>query len=229
MEIKRKYKVADAVLLEHAGVVIQELPNDLTAFGNFDPNLNQEKLTGMTNIYNDALNQGTDNQQKGKVKKLTENLAAAINDCVKVFKEVRYFAKKQFGRSPAVMKQFGLNRYRKARTSQPEMVVFMYEFYNVAQQYRDGLVEAGMKAEVIESIKTAADQLNSDNITQELGKDNRMSKTEERVVLMNSLYDELADFSEASKIVFANDPLKREKYIFPHSKSIDNSDDGEMA
>jgi len=84
------------------------------------------------------------------------------------------------------------------------------------------LTEAGLKESVIASIKPAAVALEKVNVTQKTGKGGRAVKTADRIILLNSLYDLLTDFSEAAKIIFANDPVKRERYILPHAKTIDN-------
>ena len=70
-----------------------------------------------------------------------------------------------------------------------------------------------------------AEKLEKTNIIQETGKDIRTIKTEERVKLLNSLYDMLLQFSEAAKIIFAKNPLKRERYILPHNNSIGNDNE----
>ena len=221
MEEVRKFNVADAVLLEFAGTEIEHLQTDLVKFTALDPDLNSEKAGLLASTYQSALTFGTDETELGKVKKLTEDLSKEIKNCVSIFKEVRYFALKKFKDSPAVLKQFGLNSYREARKNQPKLVLFMYELVNTVETYKSDLLAAGLKETVIDSIKPAADALAKSNVTQETGKDGRPVQTEGRVKLLNKLYDILAEFSEASKIVFAGDPLKRSIYILPHNRSID--------
>ena len=119
-----------------------------------------------------------------------------------------------------------MNSYTKARGIQSEMVLFMHELATTVEKYKTELMDAGLKESVITSIKPAAEALEKTNITQKTGKDNRSAKTEDRIELLNSMYDILAEFSEAAKIVFAKDPVKKERYILPHSKSIDNPPEG---
>ena len=222
MEIARKFNVADAVLLEFAGKEIEYLPADLAKFTAYDPDLNAEKQTHLKDVYLNALTFGTDKTEVSVVSQLTENLAAQIGNCISIFKDVRYFVRKKFSNSPAIQKELGINTYRKARTVQSKMVLFMYELATGVEKYKTELKEAGLKDSVIASIKPAAAALEKVNVTQKTGKSGRSVKAEDRVVLLNNLYDILADFSEAAKRVFANDPVKRERYILPHARTIDN-------
>ena len=222
MEIARKFNVADAVLLEFAGKEIEYLPADLDNFTDFDPDLNAEKQTQLKNVYLDALTFGSDKTEVSVVSQLTENLSAQLKNCTTIFKDVRYFVRKKFANSPAVQKELGIHTYRKARTVQSQMVLFMYELAAGVEKYKTELTAAGLKESVIASIKPAAVALEKVNVTQKTGKSGRSVKAEDRVVLLNNLYDILADFSEAAKRVFANDPVKRERYILPHAKTISN-------
>ena len=222
MEAARKFNIADALLLEFAGKEIEYLPVDLAKFTALDPDLNAEKQTQLKNVYLDALTFGSDKTEVSVVSQLTENLSAQLKNCTSIFKEVRYFVRKKFGNSPAVQKELGIHSYRKARTIQSEMVLFMYELAAGVEKYKTALTEAGLKESVIASIKPAAVALEKVNVTQKTGKGGRAVKTADRIILLNSLYDLLTDFSEAAKIIFANDPVKRERYILPHAKTIDN-------
>ncbi len=220
MEINRKAHVSDATLIEFAGKEIDFLPKDLSKFTFFDPDLNQQKLDLLKTTYESALTYGTDKTQLGVLRGLTENLSAEFKNCISIFKDIRYFALKKFINSPATLKELGLNSYRIARISQPDMVLFMYELANTAEKYKTQLMAAGLKESVITSIKPAAIALEKCNVTQEIGKTGRSVKTEDRVLLLNTMYDILLDFSEAAKMVFAGDPLSRSKYILPYSSRI---------
>lgn len=226
MEISRKFNVADAVLLEFAGKGIKFLATDLPIFTNFDPDLTAGKVTKMENVYKSILSFGTDKSEVEEVSKLTENLAGEFKNCTSIYKEVRYFANKKFGKSPAVIRLFGLDSYRKARKKQPTMVVFMHELGKSVEKYKTELMEAGLKESVIASIEPATLALENSNVDQEVGKDSRPVKTEGRIELLNTLYDMLLEFSSAAKIVFAKDALKRDRYILPHNRSIGGNDAG---
>jgi hypothetical protein len=223
MNKARKSHIPDAVLLEFTGKEIDFLPMDLDRFSLFDPDLNQQKMSLLTDNYKKALTFGTDKTQLGVLRNLTENLSDEFKKCVSLYKDVRYFARKKFGSSPAILKQFGFETYRKARMNIPEMIVFMYELANTAEKYKNELATAGLSESVIDSIKPAAAALEKSNLEQETGKTARNVKTEERIDLINSIYDTLMEFSVAAKIIFANEPLTRDKYKIPYSKNVNGN------
>lgn len=222
-EIARRFNIADAILLEFAGKEIEYLPTDLAQFTAFDPDLNVGKQTLLKSVYTNALTFGSDKTAVSVVSQLTEELSAKIKNCTSIFKEVRYFVRKKFANSPAIQKELGMHTYRKARSVQSEMVLFMYALAASVEKYKTELTEAGLKASVIASIKPAAEALEKTNVTQKTGKGGRTVKTEDRITLLNNLYELLTDFSEAAKIVFANDPVKKDRYILPHAKTIDKN------
>ena len=219
METTRKAHVPDAVLLEFSGKVLEYLKADLPVFTAFDPDLNEQKIARLNAVYTEALIYGSDHNEIGVLRGLTEKLSQEVKSCISIFKDVRYFARKKFGNSPATLKELCLDKYEKARKTQPEMVVFMYELDKAVQKYKVDLMAAGLKETVINSIKPAAAALEKSNLVQESGKGGRMVKTEDRIVLMNRIYDILLEFSEASRRVFENDPLKRSRYVLPYTKT----------
>lgn len=224
MEIIRKSHVADAILLEFTGKMLEYLPKDLPRFTAYDPDLNNEKVTLLRNAYLNALSYGTDQTEVGILQGLTEKVSGELRSCISIFKDVRYFARKKFSHSPAILKELCLDKYEKARKSQPEMVVFMYELEKAVQKYKTDLLSAGLKETAINSIGPAAVALEKSNVGQESGKKGRNVKTEDRVILINKLYDLLLEFSDASRRVFEGDPLSRSRYVLPYSKSTAGAD-----
>ena len=215
--IVRKFNVAVAILIEFTGKVLDYLTEDLTLFTDYDPDLNSDKKLQLKTLYDSAHTCGTDEVETGKVTKLTENLTEELKHCKSIITDVHYFAKKKFGKSPAILKQFGFNNYRKATNNQPKMVLYMNEIAATVEKYKTELIAAGLKETVIASIKPAATAYEKCNIDQETGKGYRTLSTEERTVLHNSIYDILSDFSDAAKIIFAGNALKRKRYVLPHN------------
>jgi hypothetical protein len=227
MEITRKSHVADPILLEFTGTMLSYLQGDLASFTAYDPDLNQAKADLIQSTYDSILNYGTDNIQVSVVKGLTENLAGELKKSISLFKDVRYFAKKKFGNSPAILNEFGLKRYAKARRSQANMILFMHELDVTVQKYKVELKGAGLKEAVITGIKPAATALTNANTGQEKGKGGRTVKAEGRVVLLNTLYDLLKEFSDASRRIFEDDPLSRSHYILPYNTSKEEDEEQE--
>lgn len=224
MAITRKQHVADALLLEFTGKEIENLKEDLPAFTAYDSDLNQEKADELEEKYTQALTFGSDHAELGVLRGLTEKMSKELKKCISIFKDVRYFALKKFRNSPSTLKELCLDKYSKALNTQVEMVKFMYEVDNGVQKYKADLMAAGLKETIINSIKPAAVALEKSNLNQETGKGGRTEKAEDRVELMNQIYDILVEFSDASRRVFEDDPLKRSRYVLPYTRSNGGSD-----
>ena len=216
-EVVRKYHVSDVVLQEFAGEEIVYLEDDLQDFTDYDPDLNAELLALLDSTYKSTQSFGTDETQLGIVSQLTEEVSVEFENCKSIAKDVRYFAKKKFGHSPAILKQFGFNSYTRIRKNQPKMVSYMFELAKVAENYKTDLLAAGLKQTTLDKIKPAATALEGSNIDQETGKGGRSLSAEDRIKLFNSLYDILHKFSDAAKIIFAANALKRQRYMIPYN------------
>lgn len=96
----------------------------------------------------------------------------------------------------------------------------MHEVLNAVEKYKAQMLESGMKETTIEELKQAADCLEKSNAAQETRKNNRSVKTEDRINLMNELYNLLLDSRKAAKLVFFDVPAKLQRYILPHNRSV---------
>ncbi len=70
--MNRKFVISDARLLEHAGVILKNLSDSLADFSAFDPDLNQDKITRLNELYQVALAEGGDHAERGKLGEKTQ-------------------------------------------------------------------------------------------------------------------------------------------------------------
>ncbi len=219
METTRNYGISDTALLEFTGKMLAYLPEDLASFTAFDPDLNSELQDGLTHLYQRALDYGTDSAERGVVQKNTEDVQLQLKLCVSAYHEVRYFASKCFGSSPAILREFGVIKFRKVRGNQAQMIVFMFELAHAANKYKKELLDSGLSERTITALPELARNLEKVNVQQELSKNQRSLKTEVRVVMLNDIYAVLLKFYKASKIAFASNPIQRERYTLPIGRS----------
>ncbi|HEX3007755.1 MAG TPA: hypothetical protein VHO90_09090 [Bacteroidales bacterium] len=219
MAKKRKYRATDAVFLEFAGRTIAFLDDDLVLFNKYDPDLNSNVTATLQKLYDEALSFGTDNSDLGNVGFLSEETKKSVANCKSLYKDLRYFARKKFQKNPAVLKQFGIDKFRKARIRKADFLAFMQVVAKTAAEYKDDLAAAGMGEVIINSIMPSVEDLKTRNLDLESAKSERSLRAEMRVELMNGIYDILLAFSNAAKIIFSTDTLSRKKYILPYTKS----------
>lgn len=220
-----KFSIPIAVLLEQAGEVHENLEGDLPEFQAFDPDLNPDKQKALHDNVMLALETGTDKTQLSALIRKTMGVKAEMAACEKLFKTVRYFLEKKHANNPALIKQFRILDYNKIRNNQKALVVYMFELAKNAETHQQLLMDAGMKEAEILAIRPAAEALSVANKKQESGKGQRKLSTAERHTVLNDIYDILMEFNKAAKLVFEDDPIRRERYAIPYTYKNDSTDD----
>ena len=216
---KRKYNVPDSELVEFIGTVIYHLDEDLPRFTVFDPDLNADKKNHFSSLHNQTLTNTSDRQEQAKITAKTIELKQLTEHSNDLVTRIRYFAEKQFKKRTAILQEFGFKTYRNASRNQPKLIQFMYLMVQVVDKYRTELLESGLPEDVINEVKPITDALNLVNTQQEARKNARKVSTTDRTEVYNQVYDVLGEFSDAAAIIFANDPIRRQRYVLPHNNT----------
>jgi hypothetical protein len=211
----RNFNVSDARFLEHSEVLVASLSVDLPDFTAFDPAIDGDYVTQIQQAIADSRTIPVDDVVVDKLGEQTENVVKALEDCYNDYKTLSYYIKKAFKSSPAVRNQFGLNDIKKARKSQPLMVVFMQTLADVAAQYTEELTQAGCPAELITGLPEKAAALHNSNIDQEEFKHTRAYKTRQRVLLLNKVAELLRPVYDVAAIIYAGNQQKLDIYKPP--------------
>lgn len=222
--IFRISNLADADLLEQARVFHGYLTEYLAIFSNFDTTINQAKLDRLALLIEQAENNLSDNVIKDRQAQLTEIVNIKMEECRNIYNTISYFFKNAFPTSAAIRNEFGENDFRKIRKTQSKMISFMQELHEVSLKYRTELVNAGAKDEYIERAGQLYTELNQANNNQELYIGKRPVLTEERIKVLNEIFEELQLISRAAKIIFMDEIAKMKLFLIPH-RSKKHKDD----
>lgn len=223
--MKRTFNIADPRLLEHGGIVLEALKVDLPAFSGFDPDLNENLVAELRELHESALHEGGDDAARGKVGVKTQTLLNAMAACKKVVKRLRYWVKKTYDNDPAKRKRFQLTRFWNVADNQPELIVYMSALVSTVDELRSELEAANTPADLLDSIKPAADALLEANNAQENSKGGRGTATQVRVTSLNRMYKISQMLSDAAEYVFEEDPAKREIYRLPGNSKPSTDDE----
>ncbi|MBN2615018.1 MAG: hypothetical protein JXR71_04930 [Bacteroidales bacterium] len=228
MRVTRDYHLSDAVFLEHSEVIAATLPADLPAFTAFDATFTADYVTGFQQAIDESKAILPDAVLIDEMAAYTHKVEKAMDACYEDYKTLAYFVRKAFKDSPAVRNQFGLNDIKKARMSQPKMIVFMESLAKTALKYSEELLAVGCPQSLIDGLPAQATALHDANIAQEQYKDERALQTQLRIQLLNKVYALLRPLYEAAKFVFADDPQRLSVYTLPKPAKA-TEDDPEAA
>jgi hypothetical protein len=215
MKVLRTFKFTDARLLEHAEVVEAILPGDLPDFTAFDATITGDYVTQLQQAIDAAKAISPDYVVIDEMAEETQKVEKAMDDSYEDYKTLAFFVRKAFKGNPAVQNQFGKNDVQKARKSQPRMVVFMESLAKTAEKYSAELVAAGCSQALIDGLPARVVALHDSNIVQEKFKKDRGLTTQDRVQLLNQVYELLKPIHEISTIIYADNPQKLKNYRMP--------------
>jgi hypothetical protein len=215
MELKRLFRSSDAQFFEYADMIMEELPTDLPDFIAFDPIFTEDYVTKIQQASGNTRAVPTDEILVDQLGGKTQNVTGALKDCYEDYQTIAYYAGRAFKGNRSVQNEFGKNDIRKARNSQPRMIVFMDMLIKTTAKYSAELLQAGCPQALMDGLTAKADALRNANSGQEGFKKGRGVSTQQRIELMNELYEVLKPLNEAAKILFRDNPAKLKIYTMP--------------
>ena len=215
MQNKRKYSFSDAVLVEHAKDILNLFVVDMADFADFDPDFNPTFATLWQDRINSAEDQLTNRILMNVQKQYTKDVLTAMENCRLYYKDVKYFAEKAFQHQPSIRNEFGFGTYAKVRSSQPLLIEFMRDLYNVANKYAVQLHNVNFDAAKIEHINHLANLLDQANREQNAYISGKQTITANRITVYNNLWAILVLVAEAAQTVYAHNKVKYKQYVLP--------------
>lgn len=211
-EVLRSYHLSDASMLAFAKAAAGYLGEDLTDFTNFDSTITEEYLTEIKELVKNAEAEVSDNVILDQQVQLSDEVNKKLDDCVVIIRSVSYFVKKTF-ESKAIQNEFGLSHLADVRRSKDKMILFLRDFDKVAQKYKERLVKAGCKAELIDSVTPAYKALDEASQKSGLFKGNRPVITQDRIIKNNELWAKVQGVTNAAKVIYFDNIPKLKRYM----------------
>jgi len=226
--MNRLFNGSDASFISFVEYRRGTIEADYASFTAFHPKFNEEYKSRLFELLDKASNTKSDNVYIDEQTEANQQLDDQANVCRRVFQAAKFFIEEAFPNKPRIHNQFGFNDYQ-SKTATPErLYVFMTDFYEVAKTYSAELIANQFTAEKIENIKVERDKLKQLEIAYNNKRMERGDAADNRVVILNELYEMLASIFRAAKVIFANDSKKLELYKFPvktstkETETVDN-------
>lgn len=223
----RFYHGTDANFIVTSGQSIQLINEKSASFESFSIHFTPERLKELNEKYDKTTTVPSDNVFIDIQAKATKDVKIEHDKCCKFFQHSKFDIEMAFPNDKLVWNQFGFNDYEKARKSPKNMFMFLTDFDTMAVRYKDKLTANGWNddkfADILayrKKLKTAMDTQN-DRIIE------RSRATENRMIILNDLYEKLALYFKAAQIIFEGDEelLKRFKFPAPSHSSKPNDEE----
>jgi len=216
-ETKRTFSITDDWMLQESRTTMQEFVNDATTFKDFDADFTDNFATQWETAINNAFAAPSDELTLDSQIGLTEIVEEKMEDCRAHFQSAKYFIEKAFPNKPTVWNEFGFDNYDIARKAPEKMIVFMGVFSKVANKPENTLklVEAGYKQSNIDEIDNKLNALISAKTDQEMSKNGRGGSTQNRIELLNIVWEIRTKVAKAAKNIFIDNYARYKVYLLP--------------
>ena len=212
MNESRKYRYADARLLELAAIIQTHFNSREALFQVHDPNVSvvwlQEKLEATRTL-------SIDDFERGLLARRTEDLLAIMQECHQLVRRLRYYVGQAFDTRQSIKREFRLLSYNKKRKRQANFILWMQSFVETVIKYREDLQAAGAPPALIDDLKSGVGELGRLNLVQEIRKGIRSNHTQERIENLNMLYDALKRIEKLAYFVYPNEERDLAFFLLP--------------
>ena len=216
VKIVRLYRCPDSIMIEAADTLIALYTDDESEFFAynavmFPPEFKttfQTHITAAHNVIKDMV--VVDEQQEESLE-----VTAKMKECFAYFQRMKPTIMFTFPNKPAVWNQFGFNDYDFARRSHGRMVQFMDMLHKTSVKYSVELIAKGWTQVKIDQCETLAGELKTENTEQEQAKKDRPVETQERIVVLNTCWEDMVFVTNAAKAVFYDNFAKLHQYTLP--------------
>ncbi|MDX9881942.1 MAG: hypothetical protein RBS73_07730 [Prolixibacteraceae bacterium] len=226
----RKFSMTYEAVITKSQSVQPQYTADLPAFAAFDPSFTPElgqELVAKTTL---AIEDTSENTHSAAIQRKTDELSRLRSEAGTKYQKLMYFVHSAFGsNSKAVDSTFGRSLYAKAVKSEKQMITLLTLACNAARldPFKAGLEAKGMPQDLVPSMEQLAADLQAADNEQEMLKKQQLLVTARRVELYNSIWDILLKINAASKVLYANDPVRIAIYQLydPSSPKIPEADE----
>ena len=219
-EIIRKYRHKDEEMLVKAEVMANLLSADMALFTAKFPFVNPSFLTSFNGSIDSANAFQLDEAIVSNISVLTSDVNNKVLEGHEALRVLGVYAEVAFLNDAARQGAFGQNTWAAAKVDQEKMMNALEAANAKANEdgYHDALIAKGYTDAEIENLNTIAAAIRSLNLLQESAIMERPVTTQDRVVLYNSVWDQMKILNITSKVVFAGNPAKLEQYmLYPNS------------
>lgn len=215
LKLLRSFSTDDAKMIQFSRTTKINLENNLAEFTAFDPDFDANFLTQYETAIDQAEVFNSDNQLIDVQVQATLDLEEKMTECRDFFQIMKYFIEKAFPGKRGTWDEFGYNDYDRVRNRSTSMIQFMHDLFEVATKYASNLESVGFDAARLATIETLTNELREAKSLQEQTKGVRSTAANDRVVLLNKVWDLTTRICNAGKAVFYKDYGRYQLFLLP--------------
>ena len=222
----RLYNCSDAVFMSWVSQRINLIREEKERFSEFSVYFTDEKISEIEALYADAMNIPSDKVYVDIQAQATENINNCVEECGRFYQACKFEIETVFPNKKHIWNQFGFNDYEAARKSGRAMFMFYSDFLLIANLHKAEMTKSAWTEETYTRIAELKDKLKMLMDQQMKSRVDRGKATDERVVCLNNIYENLARYMKAAKIIYANNEEMLRWFKFPVGKNTkDKMDD----
>ena len=202
-------------MLERAHYFYENLKNDFILFQKSFTIFDNNYIEDFDNTIIMAKLLPLDNEMFLKISLISDDIENIMNESRRLIQKLFVYVKSAYNYDKSIIKTFGKKDFEKARNSKLLMTELLKKAYNLAksEEYHDGLVKSGLSLDDIMSLNELNITLTNLLNARDDAKFKRQKKTKERIQIYNQVWSFIEQISNASKIVFADNPTKIKQYL----------------
>lgn len=215
MNQTRFYHVSDPNFIAFASQIINLIEEEKAKFEAFSVYFTTDSLQALNINFQQANAIPSDKVHVDIQAKATEDTRIELDKCGKFFQRCKFDIEMVFPNNKHLWNQFGFNDYLEARKSAKNMFMFLTDFHLISSLHKDKLMESAWTEATYASILEHKDMLKLSMDRQTKSMVDRGRATEERIASLNGLYEKLAVYMKAAKIIFAENEELLKWFKFP--------------
>jgi hypothetical protein len=215
----RSYSCSDTLFITWAGQATNLIVKEHKHFELFSPYFHPDRYKEIQALYEEVINIPSDNVFIDIQAKATDSLNSASEEATKFYQACKFDIEMIFPNDKHIWNQFGFNDYEVTRRSPRNTFMFFSDFLLIANLHKESLTTGGWTEENFTKIQEHRDKIKMLMDQQTECIVNRGNATDKRVVTINKMYEKLARYLKAAKIIFADNEEMLKWFKFPVSAS----------
>ncbi len=215
----RPFRISYAAMLQETRTIQDLLAEDIAAFTDLAPEIDDEFLTIWRADYDAAVAIQSDESFVDEIAETTQEVQAAMAEARRVYIRTKFAVVRAWPGNAARANQFGFDDYKNIRKSDKLMFHFMDELHKQAVKNTAALNAVNFLAADIASIRTAADAIAAADSEQENLKKDRLLLTQQRTELLIIVWTKRQLVAAAAKVLYMDNYAKYQQYLLPPSES----------
>ena len=215
MNHSRLYSCSDAVFMSWVSQSVNLIKEEQSRFTDFSVFFTPERVQEIEVLYAEANTIPSDKVFIDIQAQATENINTCVEECARFYQSCKFDIETVFPNKKHIWNQFGFNDYEAARKSGRAMFMFYSDFILIANLHKQAMTESAWTEETYTKIAELKDKLKMNMDQQTKCRVDRGRATDDRVVCLNKIYEKLAKYMKAAKIIYADNQEMLRWFKFP--------------